>query len=130
MATFFLLYVTEGIPLGSRVIGVCDAFHAMTEDRVYRKALRHDEAVADKIVEIHAKHGLDVVICLQEWLANELTYEVADGWKWNSGFASSDFITDQPRQKKKPPSNARAIGAGQTAAQPPPRRKASRMTSR
>jgi putative nucleotidyltransferase with HDIG domain len=37
----------EGIPLGSRVIGVCDAFHAMTEDRVYRKAMRHDEAVAE-----------------------------------------------------------------------------------
>jgi HD-GYP domain-containing protein (c-di-GMP phosphodiesterase class II) len=29
------------------VIGVCDAFHAMTEDRIYRKALRHDEAVAE-----------------------------------------------------------------------------------
>ena len=29
----------ERIPLGSRVIGVCDAFHAMTEDRVYRKAM-------------------------------------------------------------------------------------------
>jgi putative nucleotidyltransferase with HDIG domain len=37
----------ERIPLGSRVIGVCDAFHAMTEDRVYRKALRHEEAVAE-----------------------------------------------------------------------------------
>jgi putative nucleotidyltransferase with HDIG domain len=37
----------ERIPLGSRVIGVCDAFHAMTEDRIYRKALRHDEAVAE-----------------------------------------------------------------------------------
>jgi putative nucleotidyltransferase with HDIG domain len=37
----------DGIPLGSRVIGVCDAFHAMTEDRVYRKAMRHDEAVAE-----------------------------------------------------------------------------------
>jgi putative nucleotidyltransferase with HDIG domain len=37
----------DGIPLGSRVIGVCDAFHAMTEDRVYRKALRHEEAVAE-----------------------------------------------------------------------------------
>ena len=28
------------IPLGSRVIGVCDAFHAMTEDRVYRRRWR------------------------------------------------------------------------------------------
>jgi putative nucleotidyltransferase with HDIG domain len=37
----------DGIPFGSRVIGVCDAFHAMTEDRVYRKAMRHDEAVAE-----------------------------------------------------------------------------------
>jgi putative nucleotidyltransferase with HDIG domain len=37
----------ESIPLGSRVIGVCDAFHAMTEDRIYRKALRHTEAVAE-----------------------------------------------------------------------------------
>ncbi len=39
--------VADHIPLGSRVIGVCDAFHAMTEDRVYRKALRHEEAVAE-----------------------------------------------------------------------------------
>jgi putative nucleotidyltransferase with HDIG domain len=37
----------DHIPLGSRVIGVCDAFHAMTEDRVYRKAMRHEEAVAE-----------------------------------------------------------------------------------
>ena len=29
----------EPIPLGSRVIAVCDAFHAMTEDRVYREAM-------------------------------------------------------------------------------------------
>ena len=27
----------ETIPMGSRVIAVCDAFHAMTEDRVYRR---------------------------------------------------------------------------------------------
>ena len=37
----------DGIPLGSRVIGVCDAFHAMTEDRVYRKAMRAAEAIAE-----------------------------------------------------------------------------------
>jgi putative nucleotidyltransferase with HDIG domain len=37
----------EGIPLGSRVIGVCDAFHAMTEDRVYRKAMAPTEAIAE-----------------------------------------------------------------------------------
>ncbi len=37
----------ERIPLGSRVIGVCDAFHAMTEDRVYRKAMGPDDAMAE-----------------------------------------------------------------------------------
>jgi HD-GYP domain-containing protein (c-di-GMP phosphodiesterase class II) len=33
------------IPLGARVIFVCDAFHAMTSDRSYRKALPEEEAV-------------------------------------------------------------------------------------
>jgi putative nucleotidyltransferase with HDIG domain len=35
------------IPLGSRVIAVCDAFHAMTEDRVYRRALPLPSAMAE-----------------------------------------------------------------------------------
>jgi len=35
----------DEIPLGSRVIAVCDAFHAMTEDRVYRKALTLENAL-------------------------------------------------------------------------------------
>jgi putative nucleotidyltransferase with HDIG domain len=37
----------DEIPLGSRVIAVCDAFHAMTEDRVYRKAVPVDEALRE-----------------------------------------------------------------------------------
>ncbi|MFL5867564.1 MAG: HD domain-containing phosphohydrolase [Thermoleophilaceae bacterium] len=35
------------IPLGARIISACDAFHAMTSDRPYRKALPQDEAVAE-----------------------------------------------------------------------------------
>jgi HD-GYP domain-containing protein (c-di-GMP phosphodiesterase class II) len=35
------------IPLGSRVIGACDAFHAMTADRPYRAALDVDVALAE-----------------------------------------------------------------------------------
>ncbi len=34
------------IPLGSRVIAACDAFHAMTSDRPYRKAMSPQQAVA------------------------------------------------------------------------------------
>jgi HD-GYP domain-containing protein (c-di-GMP phosphodiesterase class II) len=35
----------EDIPLEARIIFVCDAFHAMTSDRSYRKALPVDEAL-------------------------------------------------------------------------------------
>jgi HD-GYP domain-containing protein (c-di-GMP phosphodiesterase class II) len=34
----------EAIPLESRIIFVCDAYHAMTTDRPYRKRLSHPEA--------------------------------------------------------------------------------------
>lgn len=37
----------EEIPLASRVILSCDAYHAMTSDRPYRKALGHDDAIAE-----------------------------------------------------------------------------------
>jgi diguanylate cyclase (GGDEF)-like protein len=35
----------EDIPLEARIIFVCDAYHAMTTDRPYRKRLSHPEAV-------------------------------------------------------------------------------------
>lgn len=35
----------DGIPLGSRIIIVADAYEAMTSDRIYRKAIGHDKAL-------------------------------------------------------------------------------------
>jgi len=35
----------EEIPLSARIIFVCDAYHAMTSDRSYRKALPEEEAI-------------------------------------------------------------------------------------
>src|SRR5439155_27123942 len=35
----------EDIPLGALIIFVCDAYHAMTSDRSYRKALAEEEAI-------------------------------------------------------------------------------------
>jgi len=35
----------EDIPLEARIVFVCDAYHAMTTDRTYRKRLSHPEAV-------------------------------------------------------------------------------------
>jgi diguanylate cyclase (GGDEF)-like protein len=37
----------QRIPLGSRIIAVCDAFHAMTTDRPYREAMDEDAAIAE-----------------------------------------------------------------------------------
>ena len=37
----------EDIPLGARIIAVCDAFHAMTADRPYHQAINPSEAIAD-----------------------------------------------------------------------------------
>jgi len=35
------------IPIGSRIILACDAYHAMTSDRPYRKAMDHSEAIRE-----------------------------------------------------------------------------------
>jgi putative nucleotidyltransferase with HDIG domain len=35
------------IPLAARILGVADAYQAMTEDRYYRSARTHDEALAE-----------------------------------------------------------------------------------
>jgi HD-GYP domain-containing protein (c-di-GMP phosphodiesterase class II) len=45
--------VGERIPLGARIIAVCDSYDAMTSDRPYRKALSHAAAID----EIRAKRG-------------------------------------------------------------------------
>ncbi len=59
----------DDIPLGSRVIAVCDAFHAMTEDRVYRHALPLPTAMAEiercagsQFDPVCARALLDVVV--------------------------------------------------------------------
>jgi diguanylate cyclase (GGDEF)-like protein/putative nucleotidyltransferase with HDIG domain len=39
----------DEIPIGSRIILACDAYHAMTSDRAYRSAMVHDEAVAELV---------------------------------------------------------------------------------
>ena len=43
----------EEIPLGSRIIAVCDAFHAMTSDRSYRAGM----SIEDAVEELHRCAG-------------------------------------------------------------------------
>jgi HD-GYP domain-containing protein (c-di-GMP phosphodiesterase class II) len=37
----------DDIPLGSRILFVADAYDAMTSDRVYRRKLSHEDAIAE-----------------------------------------------------------------------------------
>ena len=37
----------EAIPIGSRIILACDAYHAMTSDRPYRAAMSHADAITE-----------------------------------------------------------------------------------
>ena len=37
----------DAIPIGSRIILACDAYHAMTSDRPYREAMSHAESIAE-----------------------------------------------------------------------------------
>jgi HD-GYP domain-containing protein (c-di-GMP phosphodiesterase class II) len=37
----------DEIPLGARVVAVCDAFDAMTTERPYRQPIAEDEAIAE-----------------------------------------------------------------------------------
>jgi HD-GYP domain-containing protein (c-di-GMP phosphodiesterase class II) len=39
--------VGHEIPLGARIVAVCDAYHAMTEDRVYRRAMSPEGALSE-----------------------------------------------------------------------------------
>jgi diguanylate cyclase (GGDEF)-like protein len=53
----------EEIPLESRIIFVCDAYHAMTTDRPYRRRLSHPEAVRRLQDASGTQFDEDVVKC-------------------------------------------------------------------
>ena len=67
----------DEIPLQSRILFVCDAFHAMTSDRPYRKALPVDEALEELRRNAGGQFDPQVV---EAFLSSrdELQQEVAD----------------------------------------------------
>jgi putative nucleotidyltransferase with HDIG domain len=59
----------EQIPRGAMVIATCDAFHAMTSDRSYRRAMGREDAIQE--LEAHAGTQFDPAVV--EALVAELT---------------------------------------------------------
>ena len=56
------------IPIGSRIILACDAYHAMTSDRPYRKAMTHAEAMAELTGNVGTQFDPEVVQALVGYL--------------------------------------------------------------
>ena len=59
----------DEIPLGARIIAVCDAFHAMTSERSYRTAVSADEAVAELLRNSGTQFDAEVIGAFQAELA-------------------------------------------------------------
>jgi diguanylate cyclase (GGDEF)-like protein len=58
----------SAIPVGSRIILACDAYHAMTSDRPYRKAMKHAEAMAELTGNAGTQFDPEVVQALVGYL--------------------------------------------------------------
>ncbi len=63
--------VGPGIPLGARLIAVADTYDAMTNDRVYRRALGHREALAELLAERGRQFDPIVVDIFSRVIASE-----------------------------------------------------------
>ncbi len=59
------------IPLASRIVFACDAFHAMTSDRPYRRALDHPDAIAELRANAGTQFDPDVVDALLAALGDD-----------------------------------------------------------
>ncbi len=65
----------EEIPLGARIVFVADAFDAMTSERVYRRPLRHEDALAELERCAGTQFDPAIVRVFVETLAAELVGE-------------------------------------------------------
>ena len=60
----------EQIPLSSRIVHACDAWHAMSSDRPYRQALRTDEAIEEIRQNVGRQFDPRVVLALSKVLTD------------------------------------------------------------
>jgi putative nucleotidyltransferase with HDIG domain len=61
----------EAIPRAARVVGCCDAFHAMTTDRAYRRAMSTDDAIVELKVNAGTQFDPEVLTALIDVLERD-----------------------------------------------------------
>jgi two-component system cell cycle response regulator len=61
--------VGDEIPLGARIVAVCDAFDAMTSDRPYRRAMSADAAITELVRHAGTQFDAEVIAAFQAELA-------------------------------------------------------------
>ena len=64
----------EEIPIGSRIILACDAYHAMTSDRPYRKRMSHSEAFAELRRCAGRQFDPEVTAALVSWFYHQRSH--------------------------------------------------------
>jgi HD-GYP domain-containing protein (c-di-GMP phosphodiesterase class II) len=69
------------IPFGARVFGVADAYDAMTSDRPYRRALSHEEAVAELRRGAGTQFDPEVVEAFLETLGERAPVGAGSAWR-------------------------------------------------
>ena len=67
----------DEVPLGARIIAVCDAFDAMTSDRPYRRAMPADQAVAELLRHAGTQFDPEVIAAFRAELAEPSHTRVA-----------------------------------------------------
>jgi two-component system cell cycle response regulator len=60
----------DEVPLGSRIIAVCDAFDAMTTERPYKRPVSADAAVSELLRHAGTQFDPEVVAAFRAELAN------------------------------------------------------------
>jgi len=65
----------DSIPLASRIVLVCDAWHAMTSDRPYRRAMSHADATGEMLRCSGSQFDPSVATALLEVLDAELEFD-------------------------------------------------------
>jgi HD-GYP domain-containing protein (c-di-GMP phosphodiesterase class II) len=65
----------ERIPLASRIIAACDAYHAMTSDRPYRRAMSSEEALGELRANAGTQFDPRVVAAVEAVVAQTTPYQ-------------------------------------------------------